>query len=148
MTRRFPKALFRGCDELFSGVRAIKTEEEIVVMRKAAQAAEKAIWDAIHMASAGDRERDLYRNLVNVAIQQGADLVKAVQLGSGERARYVWGCYPSEKTLQVGDVVRIEARLQGVQLRLSQNGRRRPSHRPSENRSMKSSAMGWTRSRR
>jgi len=108
MVRRFPRALFRGCDNLFSRMRAVKTQEEIAVMRKAARAAEKAVWDTIHLARAGDSERDLYRHLVNIAIQQGADLIKAVQLGSGKRASFVWGCYPSEKTLQVGEVVRID----------------------------------------
>lgn len=103
-----PKAALVPADDLFAQLRAVKSPPELNLMRKAARICDKAISASLTHARVGDTERDLFRVLSDEAVHQGADLVKAVQLGAGERASYIWGCYPSERLLETGDIVRID----------------------------------------
>lgn len=79
-----PSAEFTDCGPIFERLRAVKTGEEIGVLGRAAMATAKAITVAFEMARPGDTEREIARNMMDLAFEYGADGIAFMVLAAGE----------------------------------------------------------------
>lgn len=91
----------------FEFARAIKTPEEIGLLRQAAKIAETAQIRAHSRITPGMTERDVYRIMNDAAIEAGADEVLMIQVGSGNRSTYS-NPSPSDRKILPGEVVKID----------------------------------------
>lgn len=89
LTKGLPNAKFTDAKELVNWVRVVKSENEIVLMERAARITEKGMQDAINKCNVGVRECDLaaeiYRSFISGTDEFGGDYASIVPLmPSGE----------------------------------------------------------------
>ena len=92
--------------ELLRRCRSLKTKEEIVRLRRAAEIAEHSIAAALRVARAGASEIDLARAFHEQTIREGAFPVLGC-IGFGSRSAMV-NVQPSDRKLQPNDVIRFD----------------------------------------
>lgn len=102
-----PEASFQGCDRQLDLLRAIKTPEEIQLLRQAAVATDNAIAEAYLAAKVGCEEAEVATNMRDAMFAGGADEVNLLWLGAGEHSTEVHHKACS-KRLQKGDVIRVD----------------------------------------
>lgn len=72
LRERFPKAEIRDLSPVLDGMRLIKSEQEIAVMRRAGELAARAVMEAMSITEPGLREYDLHAVMHRVFIEGGA----------------------------------------------------------------------------
>lgn len=102
-----PKARFAPCEEIFARLRQIKVPEEVDLLRRLSQIADRAITDTFRAVRAGDTEMDIAGHLTRKIYELGAEHFKLMIVATGERSQLP-NVGPSERKLQRGDVCRVE----------------------------------------
>jgi Xaa-Pro aminopeptidase len=101
------RALWEDGCEAFRYARMVKTPDELDKLRKAARIADLAQAEAHPHVHVGVTEHEVYRHIVNRAIEHGADRVLMVQVAAGERSTYS-NPTPGEYRMKSGEVVKID----------------------------------------
>lgn len=78
-----PSAQFSDCQPIFDRLRSVKTPEALELLSRANMATAKAITVAFEMAQTGDTERNIAQNMMNLAIEYGADSIAFATLAAG-----------------------------------------------------------------
>lgn len=130
VTRGLPGAAFTPCDDLLDGVRMLKTDDEIQLLRHATTVTERAIRAAYAAAAPGDTERSVANAIARHLYEAGADNVAWITLGAGPNTAVVHP-KPGDYRLRPGDTIRCDlgAWFSGY---LSDLGRTAVVGRPSE----------------
>jgi Xaa-Pro dipeptidase len=92
---------------MVSGMRLIKSPDEIAYQCRAAKSAEAGMGAGIEAAREGSSERDVASAISTAMIQSGSDSPGPGVLASGEAAFHLHGSY-GNRVLKRGDVVQIE----------------------------------------
>src|SRR5262249_11498756 len=101
-----PDALFVPADEMLERLRAVKTDDELELMRTGAQAAQRGILAAINAATPAWSDKDLAEAINIGMLAEGLDAVLLVLVGSGDAAK---GFFPATSApMQRGSLVRID----------------------------------------
>lgn len=101
-----PGTEFIPCDDLFDELRMTKTPQEVALISDCAKAAEVGMHEALLQAKPGWTEKQLADQIRVNILDNGADDVTTILLGSGDGAR---GYYtPTTDSLQEGEIVRID----------------------------------------
>ena len=101
-----PKARLVSVRSQMAGLRAVKTAEEIDLLRRLSRLADTAIRDACRAVRAGSTELDIATALTRGAYAQGADDLRLMTVATGERSR-LSTAGPTARRLERGDVCRI-----------------------------------------
>ena len=105
--RRVPAAKFQDSTRLFAELRAVKNDEEVEVLRHAAQSTDYAEWRALEAFRAGWTEIELGTHLRQALIGQGAETIAFLILG-GSLQGMVAHAIPSNHSLVPGELVRLD----------------------------------------
>lgn len=109
----FPKAEFVNATALMSGVRQVKSAEEIALMRRATAIAEAMVGTLADLRP-GDTERTIYANMTHKLLTLGGDLPAMIIIGSGPDLQH--GMFvPTLRPLTARDVItgEVEGRYAG-----------------------------------
>ncbi|HWP26321.1 MAG TPA: Xaa-Pro peptidase family protein [Xanthobacteraceae bacterium] len=101
-----PNASFARCFALFERVRAVKTEGEIEILRKAARATERAIEAALAVAAEGITEREMLREFSACLARNDTTPVVGC-IGFGNRSAMI-NVQPSDRKLKRGELIRFD----------------------------------------
>lgn len=101
-----PEAKFIRCFSLFERARSIKTQGEIEILRKAAQATERAIDAALKVAAEGITEREMLREF-NACLARNDTAPVVGCIGFGNRSAMI-NVQPSDRRLKRGDLIRFD----------------------------------------
>lgn len=94
--------------EPMARLRAFKTPQEIVFMRKAGRMAERGLEVFRQSARVGATERSIASGIESALRQSGSDYwAVPIEMASGDRAHHVHGT-PSERVLNEGDLIHVE----------------------------------------
>lgn len=102
-----PDATFVECQGIFEDVRVIKDPDEVEILTKASKATRKALEAAFLTAKSGDTELDIAKQIKNNLMNQGADEMAFLVLGTGKRSMLVHPM-PADITLSPGDIVKAD----------------------------------------
>lgn len=109
LTAAMPEAIWEPADGVVRGLRAVKSDAEIALLRKAAEIADKSQAAALAACAPGNTEAEVCAAAISEGMRQGADFVRYVRVHSGPWS--TWGIrWPqaTRRALQKGDVVRID----------------------------------------
>ncbi len=98
----------QDCNELFRGLRVVKSEAEIDKIRYAAQAASRAFLQVPEFVSMGMSDRETFQAMKHELLNQGVDDVSYLVGGSGSGGYGDIISPPSQRKLQSGDVVILD----------------------------------------
>ncbi len=102
----FPKADFVAGDAILRRCRAVKTEEEIRRLRRAAEIAEQSIASALDVARQDATERELALAFhARTACEGGFPVLGCIGFGTRSAMTNV---QPSDRRLQAGDIIRFD----------------------------------------
>jgi Xaa-Pro aminopeptidase len=102
-----PNARLSDADKIFDQARAIKSPDEIAIMRKGAIGTDRAIRKAFESAQIGTTEAEMYETMRGEVLKNGADGVAFVVMTTGENSRLVHPT-PSSTPIKPGDLVRTD----------------------------------------
>lgn len=108
ITRQLPSNRIDGCDDFMYRVRAIKTKEEVALLRYATEATERAIRSAFSAAREGDTERDIHNSMAKALIDAGCENVAWLTLAAGKNAHVVHPKASSSYRIAKGDIVWVD----------------------------------------
>ena len=101
LEKRFPRLVIKPAASLFTRIRMVKTEEEIKRLRGAVQVTEKAILEAVGMATEGVTEGEMAKGFEKALIDQGAEpLFTCLRIG---RLTAFGQCRAGDTPLRKGD---------------------------------------------
>jgi len=107
LNNALPKAEFINCRDIFEEVRMIKDKGEIEILAKGAKATRKAVDAAFITAKPGDTERQLANQVTINLLNQGADKLDFICLGTGYRSQLTHPI-PADIPLILGDILKID----------------------------------------
>lgn len=107
LSSRLPHAEFISCDDLYSELRMVKTQEEIDIISKMGRIADKAHYSVANFAKPGMTERDVGGFVMNELIRLGADGISLLVVAAGERSGLP-NVSPTDYMLKSGDLMRID----------------------------------------
>ena len=107
LRRTLPTVDFVACEGLFDRTRAVKDRDEISRLASAAQATDRAIWEAFATATPGRREREIATEFQRRLLDGGSDTIAFCVLGSGENAALAHP-FASDRVTRSGDVLRVD----------------------------------------
>ncbi len=108
MRSEFPDVRFEYNDGLLTGLRMVKSENELRLMRKASKIADKAMTAAIESIKPGIAESAIGSVAREAAMNAGADYVVRDRVQSGrEMGRLRWP-FASSKKIRRGELVSID----------------------------------------
>ena len=102
-----PDATFVECQRIFEDVRMIKDPDEVEILTKASKVTRKALEAAFLTAKSGDTEVDIAKQIKNNLMNQGADEMAFLVLGTGKRSMLVHPM-PADIALSPGDIVKAD----------------------------------------
>ena len=107
LRKQLPEAKFSDCQPIFDRMRLIKSPEEIRHLSRINMATAKAITVAFEMASLGDTEKEIAKNMISLALGYGADTVAFMTMGAGPN---IWETHhiPGEYRIQEGDLIHVD----------------------------------------
>jgi Xaa-Pro aminopeptidase len=103
--RNLPDAKIVDGSKLLDEIRAVKSPEEVELIKKATEIAEKSMEDALEIAQAGIMELDMSQMYSYSVAEDGGKITKD-QIGFGERSAYP-NPIPTSLTLAKGDLIRM-----------------------------------------
>ncbi|MGQ0569148.1 MAG: M24 family metallopeptidase [Armatimonadota bacterium] len=107
LRRTLPSVDFIACEGLFDRARAVKEPDEVSRLTSAAQATDKAIWEAFATATPGRREREIAADFQRRLLDNGSDTIAFCVLGSGENTALAHP-FASERVMRDGDLLRVD----------------------------------------
>ena len=108
--RRLPHVALEPCDGLLERLRAIKTPNELLILREAAAVAQRAIADAVRGVELGDSEREIAWEIERRAREAGADGMRFCYVGIGANSGLIHPA-PGDRRLGPDDLLRIDAAI-------------------------------------
>jgi len=102
-----PEVVFVSAASIYAALRAVKTPEEVELLRRVNQAARRAWVRGCADAHVGIAERDLARLMIHHLYDEGVDEVRLVQVGSGVRSSFA-NPYPTDRRIEQGDLVKVD----------------------------------------
>ena len=102
-----PKARFVSIGSRMSALRAVKTAEEIDLLRRLSRISDTAIRDAYGAVRAGSTELDIAAAMTHSVYAQGADDFKLMTVATGERSQLP-NVGATRRRLAHGDVCRVK----------------------------------------
>ncbi len=108
LQKLLPSVEFVDAQQVFDEMKSVKSDEELALLSQANKGTAKAIVLALEMASEGDSERDLARNLMDLMVQYGADRVAFLSLAAGPNILELHHV-PGEYRIRNGDFVHVDA---------------------------------------
>jgi Xaa-Pro dipeptidase len=106
LKERLPKATFVPCKDLYFDTRMIKTDEEVAILDRVGELTDRVAGDVLREIRPGMTEKAVAQLISSRMMDGGCDGLK-IQVGSGVRSG-ITNCSPTDKTVEKGDVVRIE----------------------------------------
>ncbi len=109
LTAALPEAAWEPADPAVRELRAVKSEAEIALLRKAAEIADRSLAAALAACVPDNTEADVCAAATSEGLRWGADFVRYVRVHSGPWS--TWGIrWPqaTRRALEEGDVVRID----------------------------------------
>ena len=106
LKERLPQATFVPCKDLYFTARMIKTNEEVAILRKVGELTDRVAGEVLAEIKPGMTEKTVGQIISNKMMDGGCDGLK-YQVGSGIRSG-ITNCTPTDKTIEKGDVIRIE----------------------------------------
>jgi len=103
--RNLPDAKIIDGSKLLDEIRAVKSPEEVELIKKATEIAEKSMEDALEIAQAGIMELDMSQ-MYSYSVAEDGGRVTKDQIGFGERSAYP-NPIPTNLTLAKGDLIRM-----------------------------------------
>jgi Xaa-Pro aminopeptidase len=107
LKRELPAAQLLPADDYFTQARQIKSPFEIELLRKAAQATEKAIFDTWRASRYGISEKEMGRELEYRLRKEGADAISFLTCVSGARTAIPHAA-SSSLPIERGDLIKID----------------------------------------
>lgn len=107
LRKRLPRAEFVEAEDVFLGLRMIKTPEEVELLRRLGLIAEQADYDAFASVKPGMTENDIATAMVTGFAARGGEKINILAVGAGERSSYL-NCPAAGRVLNPGDVVRVD----------------------------------------
>ncbi len=107
LVRCLPDVEFVPCANLFGKVRMIKEPEEIELMSFAAKSTVKALEKALLEVHPGDTEFKLATKIKNYMLEDGADVITFMVMGTAENS-FQAHKLPNDEILPDGDLMRID----------------------------------------
>lgn len=107
LRRLLPGAQWAEAETLFNRARQVKSPRELALLRELSKVTDRAIYGALKSAKIGMSEFELASNLLAGLFGGGAESYKLMIIASGERSEFP-NVGPSERTLQLGDIIRME----------------------------------------
>ncbi|HIH87892.1 TPA: aminopeptidase P family protein [Candidatus Bathyarchaeota archaeon] len=105
LKRNLPDAKIIDGSKLLEEIRAVKTLEEVEMIKKATEITEKSMEDALEIARPGIREIDLSQ-MFSYSVSEDGGRVTKDQIGFGERSAYP-NPIPTTLPLAKGDLIRM-----------------------------------------
>lgn len=102
-----PHLRIENAKSFFAEARMIKSSDEVDLLRKMGRAAHETSYEALDKTAAGDTELDLASRILVGLFERGADDVKQLVIGSGERSWHA-NPAPTDRRLVVGDMIRTD----------------------------------------
>lgn len=111
LRKKTPNVEFRHCENIFDSMRMIKSEEEIEIMKRAARATRKSIYDAFDATQRGDTELSIAKRMITKLVKGGADATFCpcyfLVLGSGRRTPIAHAA-PTDRRIREGELLRVD----------------------------------------
>lgn len=104
---RLPNVTFAAADTLLSGLRAVKTPEEVALLEAVALLTDRAVGAAFESAHPGDSERAVAITICRRLLEEGADELRPLMLGAGPNAAFIHQL-PTAYRLAPGDICRLD----------------------------------------
>lgn len=102
-----PAVKFVDCQPLLEKMRSVKSPEELELLSHTNMATAKAITAAFEIASVGDTEREIARNMMDLTCQYGADSVAFMTFGAGQNI-FETHHIPGDYRIKVGDLLHVD----------------------------------------
>lgn len=106
--RLMPSARFVRCEPVFDKMRSIKSDEELRILKDANMATAKALSTAFEMASPGDSEQKIARNIMELILDSGANRMAFLSLSAGRNIMEPHHS-PGSYEIQKGDMIHVDA---------------------------------------
>jgi len=110
----FPQAEFLDATEMMLNLRLIKSGEEIAALQRATEIAERSVNAAADAARPGQRENQVYAEMVAAMVKEGGELPTMILWRAGSAPTRP-DRYPPQRQLAAGDVIvnEVEAKCAG-----------------------------------
>jgi Xaa-Pro dipeptidase len=110
----FPAATFEDATSAMVNVRAIKSDEEIAALERAARIAERSVLAGVAVARPGAADTDVYAEVLAAMVRQGGEIPTLILWGAGASPNR-YSRTPTARTIQRGDIIisEIEAKCAG-----------------------------------
>lgn len=107
LKKLLPKLKIYEAEPIFDRLRAIKSDQEVEVLRHAATVTTNVMMEAFNEAYIGMTEKELASNMIKKLIDQGADTHEFLVIGTGERSQII---HPlaEDIPLESGDVLKVD----------------------------------------
>jgi Xaa-Pro dipeptidase len=102
-----PTVTFTSCEQVFDELRAVKSPEEIKILKDANMATAKALSDAFEEVSNGDTERQVARFIMEGVLDSGANRLAFLSLAAGPNVVEPHHS-PGDYKLRKGDMVHVD----------------------------------------
>ncbi len=109
LTAALPDVTWAPADEIVRGLRSIKTEAEIALLKTAAEIADASLAAAMAACVPGQTEADVCAAAIAEGMRRGADFVRYVRVHSGPWSTMgIRWPQATQRVLEEGDVVRVD----------------------------------------
>ncbi|MCT1901907.1 Xaa-Pro peptidase family protein [Oceanobacillus sojae] len=107
LKQNLPNVEICVAEPIFNQLRAIKSNEEVEILRHASTITTNVMMEAFNEASPGITEKDLAANMITKLIAQGADKHEFLVIGTGERSQII---HPlaQDITIESGHVLKVD----------------------------------------
>ena len=112
--KAFPAAEIVDATNVIADIRAVKSPEEIGMMRHSREIVEKMIYSMMAEAKVGATERHIYAAMVYTLLDNGAEFPSLLNFSTGKHVGTASG-YPTDRVLEPGDTIEneVEAKYGG-----------------------------------
>ncbi len=104
---RLPELRIRNIKDFLANARIIKSPDEVAALRAMGRAAHEMHYEALAATAEGDTELEIASRIVVGLFERGADDVKQLVVGSGDRSWHA-NPAPTARRLEQGDMIRLD----------------------------------------
>ncbi len=109
ISSKMPKIQFENADDIVNSLRAVKSKEEIKLLKKAAEIADLGLKAALNEIKEGKKESEICATGIKASIEAGADFVRYLRVHSGK-----WSTMTSrwpqatKKKIKTGEIINLD----------------------------------------
>jgi Xaa-Pro dipeptidase len=104
LLKRLPNAVFTQADDVIQRTQSVKTADEIVRLKRAAQMTDEAVFEAWKQSHPGDTEKQVADRMADGWLRRGAEQTSHLTVASG-RNTTITHHKAGSKRLEAGDIV-------------------------------------------